>query len=309
MNHCESAAEECFQTTLSGPVEFCGKSLFHGHDTRVRLLPAEAETGVVFCRTDLDGHPEVRADVSAVCREPRRTVIADGVARVETIEHLMAALAGMQVDNCRVEIDSPEVPAYDGSCLAFCDGIGDAGVQSLGVPVRSFVARGRHAVRSRDGRQQQELRPYLHSCLAVTYHLDYGSRAVIPPQQLSVELTPEAFVREVASARTFVLESEIVGLQKMGFGTHLTAQDLVVMAPDGPIGNELRWLDEFVRHKILDLVGDLALSGMRVQGHISALRTGHHVNQLMAENVQIESDRQNPPILAASEDSGRREAA
>lgn len=308
MEYSESSAV-CRQTTLSGPVEFRGKSLFHGYDTRVRLLPAEADTGVVFCRTDLTGRPEVRANVWSVCKEPRRTVIMDGEARVETIEHLMAALAGMHVDNCRVEIDSPEVPACDGSCRTFCDAIGEAGVEELGAQVQCFVARSRHSVREDSGRQQQELRPYLHRCLAVTYHLDYGSRAMIPPQQLSTELTPDVFVRDIAAARTFVLESEIKGLQKMGFGRHLSAQDLVVMTPEGPIDNQLRWEDEFVRHKILDLVGDLALCGMRVQGHISALRTGHHVNQLMAGEVRSAADRQNPPILEQGRNSGLREAA
>ncbi len=272
------------QRTVCKPVEFRGLSLFHGYDTTVKLLPADANTGIVFRRTDICDQPDILATTEYLVTEPRRTVLASSRScRVETVEHLMAALAGLQIDNCVIEINTPEMPSYDGSSIAFCDGILDAGFDSLTENVDVLQVGGHQTVRSSDRKQSLTLRPYLFHCTAITYHFDYGPRSLVPPQQLSVEITPDVFYAEIAGARTFILESEIAGLKKLGFGQHLTTRDLVVIGKRGPIENSLRWADEGVRHKILDCVGDLALCGSGFHGHIAASRSGHHLNHEMAK--------------------------
>jgi UDP-3-O-[3-hydroxymyristoyl] N-acetylglucosamine deacetylase len=274
------------QNTVAERVEFCGRGMFHGIEARVALLPAPADTGIVFRRTDLPGSPLIRASCDFVAKEPRRTVLAatKGVC-VETVEHLLSALAGLQVDNCIVEINAPEVPGFDGSCRPFCDEILEMGTVSQGVDASSVVVSGIHTVQSSDRAQTLVLRPYLYPCLAMTYHLDYGRNNPLLPQTMSAEISPEFFYSEISGARTFVLESEISMLRKMGYGQHLTARDLVVVGRDGIQDNSLRWPDEAVRHKILDCIGDLALAGASICGHVTAYRSGHHLNHELARAI------------------------
>jgi len=288
VNH---AANDRLQRTLAGPVELEGPGLFHGVHARIRLLPADANSGVRFCRTDLAGMPEVPARHDYVLDAPRRTVLGLGnAALVETVEHLMAALAGIGVDNCRVEIDAPEVPSFDASSRVFCDAILEAGLQPLSDPLRTFHTASLIA-KLADGGQSLVLRPYVKPLLAVTWRLDYGPRAVIPAQLYSTEITPETFVRDIAAARTFVLESEINALRKLGYGRHLQDRDLLVRRCDGTWNNPLRWPDECARHKLLDCIGDLALSGIAIGGHVSAVRSGHKLNhQLAAQVSQLAND-------------------
>ncbi|MCA9082523.1 MAG: UDP-3-O-[3-hydroxymyristoyl] N-acetylglucosamine deacetylase [Planctomycetaceae bacterium] len=271
------------QNTIRREACLTGVSLFHGFESRVRLLPAGAGHGIVFRRVDVREKPEMPARCHYLAKEPRRTVLQSvtGV-RVETVEHLMAALAGLQVDNCIVEIDAPEVPSFDGSSRAFCDAILEAGIEAQDADCPMHCVSEVLAVQSSDRRQSLVARPYIFRCLSVTYHLDYGRRAVLPPQSLSVEISPEYFYEHLAAARTFVLESEIKALRQMGFGKHLTTKDIVVVGENGILDNQLRWSDEGVRHKILDCVGDLALCGRQICGHITACRSGHHLNHELA---------------------------
>lgn len=275
------------QNTLAERVEFCGRGMFHGIEARVALLPAAFDTGIVFRRTDLPGSPPIRANCESVAREPRRTVLAAAEnVRVETVEHLMSAMAGLHVDNCVVEISAPEVPGFDGSCRPFCDEILTAGTVAQDADVNSVVVSDVYTVRSRNRAQTLLLRPYLYSCLAMTYHLDYGRHNPLPPQTMSAEISPEFFYTEISRARTFVLESEISMLRKMGYGRHLTSRDLVVVGRDGIEGNVPRWPDEAVRHKILDCIGDLALAGTPICGHVTACRSGHHLNHGLAGVIE-----------------------
>ena len=288
------------QNTIAERVEFCGRGMFHGVEARVALLPAPADTGIVFRRTDLPGSPLIRASCDFIAKEPRRTVLtaAKGVC-IETVEHLLAAMAGLQVDNCIVEINAPEVPGFDGSCRPFCDEILAVGTVSQGADVSSVVVSGIHTVQSSDRAQTLILRPYLYPCLAMTYHLDYGRNNPLPPQTMSAEISPEFFYSEISGARTFVLESEISMLRQMGYGKHLTARDLVVVGSDGIQDNSLRWPDEPVRHKILDCVGDLALAGASVCGHMTAYRSGHHLNHELARAITSLKKKQRSAGAAA----------
>jgi UDP-3-O-acyl N-acetylglucosamine deacetylase len=277
------------QNTILDPVVFSGLSLFHGYNATVRLLPADADTGIVFRRVDLHDEPDIPARCEFVQKVPRRTVLASSSKSVvETVEHLMAALAGLHVDNCLVEINAPEVPAYDGSCRDFCDGIFAAGLQPLDAVVN--VLRVSETVEIQGDGQSLRLGPPQGPFPTVSYKLDYGVGAPFAPQMLSAEMTPVWFYKNISAARTFVLEREITALKQMGFGRHLTAKDIVVWGEGGVIGNELRWPDEGVRHKILDCVGDLALSGGVFCGHVDAVRSGHHLNHELALRLSTMMD-------------------
>lgn len=248
------------------------------------MLPAEPDTGIVFRRVDLPRRPEVRAHVSNVTSAPRRTVLSShSGAVVETVEHVLAALAGLQIDNCLIEINAPEVPAVDGSCLPFCEALLEAGLNLQSERRTVFRVDESHSVNDPAAGQWIEIVPSRDDIRTVDYRLDYGDSTAIPSASFSVELTPEIFLQEIAPARTFVLRQEVEALQAMGYGRHLTGRDLVVFDDDGSIvDNRLRWADEPVRHKILDCVGDLALCGHSFSGHVIARRTGHKLNHVMA---------------------------
>jgi len=277
------------QQTLSSPALIAGHGLFHGIDVKVRLCPADPGTGIVFRRVDLKDRPEVAAHVDNVRSAARRTVLASrSGAVVETVEHLMAALAGLQVDNCLVEINSIEVPAVDGSSMPFCEAILAAGLTQQSTARSLLSVEASQGVNDRAGEQWIEVIPAYDGKATMDYRLDYGPEAVISSQSFSVELTPEAFLRDIAAARTFVLHDEVAALQQMGFGRHLTERDLVVFDADGSvIDNKLRWQDEPVRHKILDCIGDLALVGRVFVGRVVARRSGHKLNHVMAKTLSM----------------------
>ncbi len=285
---CEST--HCsFQQTLSRPALIAGCGLFHGIDVKVRLLPADPDTGIVFRRIDLHGRPEVAAHVDNVASAARRTVLSSRTgAVVETVEHLMAALAGLQVDNCLIEVDAIEIPAVDGSSMPFCEAILAAGLTQQCSERTYLDVEESHGVNDRAGEQWIEIIPACDGVSTADYRLDYESQSLVLSQSFSVELTPEAFLRDIAAARTFVLEDEVAALQQLGFGRHLTGRDLVVFDSEGSvIDNKLRWKDEPVRHKILDCIGDLALSGRIFVGRIVARRSGHKLNHVMAKTLSM----------------------
>lgn len=276
------------QRTLRHAVETQGVGLFTGADVRLRLLPAPENHGIAFQRTDLVGSSPIPARIEFVTPSTRRTVIARDDVQVEMIEHVMAALCGLCIDNCLIELDGPEVPGFDGSCRQLCELLLDAGIVdqqetreacSLRVPVQ---------VSDEDGDVDLVARPINHSGLAMTYQLDYGDRSPIAPQNLTVEITPETFVREIAFARTFVLESEVTALRVAGYGRRVTYQNLIVFDAHGHvIDNELRAPDEAVRHKILDCLGDFALLGTDLRGYVSAYRSGHRHNHELVRRILL----------------------
>ena len=281
------------QATLARPVTLSGCSLFRGYPVNVTLLPADADNGVQFQRTDKPGSSPISAIWQSVDQVPRRTVLKSSSGEVvETVEHLLAALAGLGIDNCTIETDGPELPGFDGSSLAWADAILDAGVELSSEPVRIFQADQNDLIQSTDLKQSLNLRPYAQSLTAATYHLDYGPRAPVQPQTYSAEITPELFYSDIAPARTFVLESEIAALKQLGFGHHLTPEDILVFGDSGVIGNKTRWDDECARHKILDCIGDLSLCGMSIYGHVTGHRSGHHLNHKLAELIHASSPQQ-----------------
>jgi UDP-3-O-acyl N-acetylglucosamine deacetylase len=220
---------------------------------------------------------------------PRRTTLARGAAQVEMVEHILAALAGLQIDNCRVCVDAGEMPGCDGSSLAFVHALTAAGIvrQDALRPQRIV----RQPVRVADGDTWVEARPaFPGSRVSLRFQIDYGAHRAIGRQRLQMELTPEVFCRELAPSRTFLLEDEARWLQQQGLARRVTAADLLVFGDDGPIDNETRFDDECVRHKALDLVGDLALAGCDIIGHFVAHRSGHRLNAELVRALLVECE-------------------
>jgi UDP-3-O-acyl N-acetylglucosamine deacetylase len=272
------------QCTLARPAVIAGPGLFHGVDCRVRLLPAAENTGIVFRRVDLASRPEIRSHVGNVVPGSRRTILAAHGATVETVEHLLSALAGLRVDNCIVELSARELPALDGSSLPFCEAILEAGLNQQTALRRTVNIAELQRISEPANGQWIECIPSFTDDLVIDYLLDYGSESALPSQSWAVQVTPEIYLREIAAARTFVMAAEVEALQSAGYGRHLTGRDLVVFQADGTlVDNRLRWSNEPVRHKILDCIGDLALSGRNFTGRIVARRSGHKLNHVMAE--------------------------
>ena len=251
----------------------------------LRFLPAEEDFGVAFQRVDLPGTPPIPATLEHVVPRQRRTAISNGAASVELIEHVMAALAGLQIDNCLVQLDAPEAPGADGSSLDFVKTLLDADFDEQSAPREIHVIGDSFSVRGDDDRSEISVGPVFRRTLVVSYELDYGPRSPIKPQLLTFEFSPETFVTDLAFARTFILESEIASLKSQGYGSRVTAADLLIFGPAGVIGNELRTADECVRHKILDCLGDFALLGCDLHGHFRAYRSGHNLNHAICRLV------------------------
>lgn len=271
------------QQTIAREVGLRGISFIEGRDVELRFRPAEADTGIVFVRTDLPELPSVPAHVKYVIPRQRRTTIQRGEAVVEMVEHVMAALAGLQIDNCRVEIDGPETPGCDGSSLAFVEALSTAGIVTQDKP-RDLVVIDR-PITVREGNSVLTAHPGDAEKLVLTYNLDYGKQTPIGAQSLFVEISPQNFRDELASSRTFLLEAEAEAMRQAGIGPRTTAADILIFGREGVIDNKLRYADECVRHKILDLVGDLALLSKDLAGHVVAHRSGHSLNAALVRKL------------------------
>jgi UDP-3-O-acyl N-acetylglucosamine deacetylase len=273
------------QRTIARPIEVTGVGFLTGADIALRFLPADENFGVRFQRTDLAGAKPIPARLDFVVPRQRRTAISFSGATVEMIEHAMAALAGLQIDNCLVELNGPEPPGGDGSSLHFMRALLEAGIVDQSAPQPLLSISQEAKVQGEHDDSEIVATPISRRTLAITYELDYGPRSPIRPQQLTIEFSPELFVTNLAFARTFVLEAEAQALRQQGYGTRLTEKDLLIFGPQGVIGNSLRAVDECVRHKILDCIGDFALLGCDLHGHFRAYRSGHALNHAICRQV------------------------
>lgn len=266
------------QRTIARDVTVDGIGFVTGADVTVRFRPAPPNTGIEFVRVDLPGQPKVPANIEHLVRRRRRTTLQANGATVEMTEHVLAALVGMGIDNCTVEMNAGETPGMDGSALPYVEALAQAGAQELDA-FRSMPVSVDAPLCINDGESMVAIHPGPADRLEVTFNLDYGSAPGVGRQCLSYRLTPETFRTEIAPARTFVLLPEVEALRQQGIGLRSTAKDLLVFGADGkPIDNELRFADECVRHKILDVIGDFALLGRPLSGHILAHKSGHHHN-------------------------------
>lgn len=263
------------QCTLRSAAAVVGRGYWSGRECRVEFRPAAPDTGVVFVRDDLPSAGAVPAGIGAVVPASHRTRLARGGVAVELVEHVASALAGLGVDNCTVGVTAEELPGMDGSSLAYVEAIDAAGRLEQGAPVRPWVVTA--VLRVGDAAAWIEAGPPRFPGLTVEYHLDYGP-GPIGRQTLALDVTPEAYRREIAAARTFLSLEDAMRLRAAGLGTTVSPADLVLFGPDGPEGTSLRWPDECVRHKILDVIGDLALAGRPLHAHVRAHRSGHSLN-------------------------------
>jgi len=272
------------QRTLAAPTEIEGVGFITGVRVRVRLHPAAVNTGLVFCRTDTTSASRILAHTNFVTGTQRRTTLGPPACNVTLVEHLLATLAGLRVDNCAIEINGPEPPGLDGSANGYVDAVMDVGIVEQpgrrpiwSVPAPITVAVAGATISLHPATETTNLR--------ISYLLDYGAIGPIPRQSWTLDVRPDAFVREVAGCRTFVTDLEAEALRAQGVGKHLTPADLLVFGSRGVIDNHLRFANEPARHKILDLIGDLALCGFDVAGHVVAYRSGHALNVELARRL------------------------
>lgn len=276
------------QRTIKAPVAVAGYGYWSGKDINVEFRPAPPNTGVVFVRQDLGEDRRIPALVENRIETPRRTTLAARGTSVEMVEHVLSALAGLHVDNCEVWVTAAEMPGCDGSSLAFVQALDSVGyVEQEAVRPQLVV---REVTRLGDEDAWIEVRPAERGSFSIKFRLDYGMNSPIGRQTLTLSLTPEIYRRELASSRTFLLKQEAEWLQGQGLAKRAQLKDLLVFDDEGPIENTLRFEDECVRHKMLDLIGDLALTGCDVVGQFIAYRSGHRLNAELARVLMTEAE-------------------
>ena len=219
------------QRTLMRAAEYRGVGFLTGADVSLSLLPADDNYGIRFQRVDLAGTKPIPAILDNVISRQRRTAIASDKASVELIEHVMSALAGLQIDNCLVQLNAPEPPGADGSCLPFVQAILDAGIIEQSRTRETLVVCGDSHIHSNADGSEISAGPVFRRTLVVSYELDYGPRSPIKPQLLTFEFSPESFIANISFARTFILETEVAALKSQGYGSRVTEKDLLIFGP------------------------------------------------------------------------------
>jgi UDP-3-O-[3-hydroxymyristoyl] N-acetylglucosamine deacetylase len=266
------------QTTLRDDISISGIGVHSGLPVTLTLHPADANTGIVFVRPATDGgdEREVRADVRAVTATEFATVLGDSVGPlISTAEHVLAALRGLGVDNVVVEIDGSEAPILDGSAAAFVEAIDEAGVVSQSAPRRYIQVL--KPVRIVKDEAVGELRPYARG-LRIEAEIEFD-HPMIGKQRLDIDIAPAAFRRDIARARTFGFLRDVAKLWDAGYALGASFDNTLVVTEDRVLNPEgLRSPDEFVRHKVLDAVGDMALAGAPLLACYRTVRGGHRLN-------------------------------
>ncbi len=288
------------QKTIAGECRVRGRGLFGGKEAKVIFRPAPADSGITFVRTDVPEPVRISAVASNVAERSRRTTLKKGSVSIETIEHCMAAINALEIDNLVVEVSGPELPAPDCSSAEYFKVLKRTGVEEQNVARKEYVITKPITIAAGDACIYAL--PYGDDGLSLTYDLDYGGHAGIGRQIFSCQLTPENFEKQLAPARTFLLEAEAKQFQARGMGTHIGPRDLLVISSDGPIKNSYRFPNECVRHKIVDLIGDLGLVGRALKGRIVAYRSGHSLNQQLARKL-YEAARQQERIAKTGSDA------
>jgi len=266
------------QNTITRTVTYTGIGLHSGRDVTITLNPAPADTGIVFARVDLPGAPQVAAKAGNVTATMRATTLESGQAKVFTVEHLLAAFTAMQIDNCLVEINSVEPPVADGSALPFVRLIEEAGLTQQHALRNILYVKEAQVVRHDD--KFIAILPYDGFRITFT---SINPHPLLGVQFGDYEISPQNFIKEIAPARTigFMHEVEALKAQGLALGGSL---DNAVVYDNEKVLTPLRFSDELVRHKILDIIGDLALAGW-VRGHVIAVKSGHALNTALAQKI------------------------
>jgi UDP-3-O-acyl N-acetylglucosamine deacetylase len=285
------------QRTISRVVEYVGIGLFTGEEVKLRFKPSSANTGINFVRTDIEGHPKIPANVETVSDSTRQMSLEKKGVGIKSIEHLMAALAGLGVDNIEIESNGNEVPAGDGSALLFTQLLKGTGIVPLEKQKNTFYLK--EELKVSDGDASIIALPY-DKGLSLSYILDFNG-SFLNRQCFEIELTENNFSTQIASARTWGLRSVIEEFKKKGLGKGVTDDNSLILHEDGTITKplsmtpaNLRFPNECVRHKILDIIGDLYLTNLELNARIVATKSGHYLNACMAKKIiEISKDQIN----------------
>jgi UDP-3-O-[3-hydroxymyristoyl] N-acetylglucosamine deacetylase len=287
------AGEGVQQRTLRRALTIEGVGLHSGAKVTLRLLPSAANTGLFFVRTDLAHQPAIPVQARFVTDTALATTLGRDGVKVGTVEHLLAALQGLGVDNLRMEIDGPEVPIMDGSAAPFAQRMAEAGLRLLGEPRKFLVIK--RAVTVSEGDKHATFAPARR--LRIDCTIDF-KHPLISDQQFTMEFDDRTFLRDVAPARTFGFLRDVDKLRSLGLArggsldNAVVVDDFSILNPGG-----LRFPDEFVRHKLLDALGDVALLGFPVIGALTAFKTGHALNQKLV--TQVLADPANYQVVVA----------
>jgi UDP-3-O-[3-hydroxymyristoyl] N-acetylglucosamine deacetylase/3-hydroxyacyl-[acyl-carrier-protein] dehydratase len=274
------------QKTIAKEVSIKGIGIHSGKQVKVVLKPSLANSGINFIRVDLEDHPVIPAHISKIIPRLRRTSIGYNGVEIHTIEHLMAALAGLGIDNLMVELDSDELPALDGSSLGFVQAIKEAKIVEQEFPKKYFYIREPHWI------AQDDSSIIVLPCneFRISYTLNYD-HPLLKSQYMNLTLKEEIFEKELAPSRTFCLEKEVDSLRKQDLGKGANFENTLVVGEGGVVNNKLRFEDEFVRHKICDVIGDFYLLGCPLKGHIIAIKSGHPLNIKLLQKLQYQQQR------------------
>jgi UDP-3-O-[3-hydroxymyristoyl] N-acetylglucosamine deacetylase len=266
------------EQTIAAPLEFTGIGLHSGAPVTMRLLPAPAGSGIVFRRTDLDNF-----EIPAIGRYVAKVSYATSLMRqgvlISTTEHLLSALIGMGVDNMIVELDNLELPILDGSALPYVEAFLSAGIRSQRR--RRETVRVLRPVEVREG--EKFIGVYPGSGYSIEYAIDFP--APVGQQKACVDLAAETYGADIAPARTFGYKADEQRLRDMGLIRGAGPENAIILEAKGPVNGPLRFPDEYVRHKVLDLIGDLALAGRRIEGHVVAERAGHAMHTALVSRL------------------------
>ena len=266
------------EQTIAAPLEFKGTGLHSGAPVTMRLLPAPAGSGIVFRRTDLDNF-EIPATGRNVAKVSYATSLMRQGVLISTTEHLLSALIGMGVDNVIVELDNLELPILDGSALPYVEALRDAGIKAQRRKRESIKVL--RAVEVREG--DKFIGVYPGSGYRIQYRIDFP--APIGRQETSIDLAAETYGTFIAPARTFGYKVDEKKLRDMGLIRGASEENAIVLGSNGPENGPLRFSDEYVRHKVLDLIGDLALAGRRIEGLVVAERAGHAMHTALVSKL------------------------
>ncbi len=284
------------EQTISAPLEFIGVGLHSGAPVTMRLLPAPAGSGIVFRRTDLDNF-----EIPAIGRNIAKVSYATSLMRqgvlISTTEHLLSALIGMGVDNVIVELDNLELPILDGSALPYVQAFQEVGIKTQRRRRESI--RVLSPVEVREG--NKFIGVYPGSGYRIQYTIDFP--APIGRQESSIDLAAETYGTFIAPARTFGYKADEKKLRDMGLIRGASPENAIVLGSNGPENGPLRFSDEYVRHKVLDLIGDLALAGRRIEGHVVAERAGHAMHTALVARLMKDRsawEMAHVPVSAAS---------
>jgi len=266
------------EQTIASPIELTGVGLHSGAPVTMRLLPAAAGSGIVFRRTDLDNF-EIAATGRNIAKVSYATSLMRQGVLISTTEHLLSALIGMGVDNVIVELDNLELPILDGSSLPYVEAFRQVGIRVQRR--RREVIRVLKPVEVREG--NKFIGVYPGEGYRISYTIDFPEP--IGRQETTVDLAAETYGTMIAAARTFGYKADEKKLKDMGLIRGASPENAIVLGPEGPENGPLRFEDEYVRHKVLDLIGDLALAGRRIEGHVVAERAGHAMHTALVSRL------------------------